>query len=189
MKGKIFKIDWFKYFSLQSINLSELKIFQGIDLAIKQSESADKFAHVTIGIHPRTKNIYVLDYFNEVTHYNDQKRVTKEMFYKYDPIRVAVEANGYQQAFLQDINTDDELASIRAIPLFTEKDKTTRAWKLSAYFERGQVFFREGMNEFVEHLLQFPHGRYKDLFDALDNAISCAFGGGRRIRDREPGII
>lgn len=189
MKGKIFKIDWFKYFSLQSINLSELKIFQGIDLAIKQSESADKFAHVTIGIHPRTKNIYVLDYFNEVTHYNDQKRVTKEMFYKYDPIRVAVEANGYQQAFLQDINTDDELASIRTTPLFTEKDKTTRAWKLSAYFERGQVFFREGMNEFVEHLLQFPHGRYKDLFDALDNAISCAFGGARRIRDREPGII
>ncbi|MEZ4871307.1 MAG: hypothetical protein R2827_03470 [Bdellovibrionales bacterium] len=45
------------------------------------------------------------------------------MFYKYDPIRVAVEANGYQQAFLQDANTDDELASIRAIPLFTEKTK------------------------------------------------------------------
>jgi len=189
MKGKIFKIDWFKFFSPQSIHLTELKVFQGIDLAIKQSESADKFAHVTIGVHPRTKNIYVLDYFNEVTHYNDQKRITKEMFYKYDPIRVAVEANGYQRAFLQDINTDNELASIRSIPIFTEKDKTTRAWKLSAYFERGQVFFSEGMNEFVEHLLQFPHGRYKDLFDALDNAITCAFGGIKRIRDREPGII
>lgn len=189
MKGKIFKIDWFKYFKPDAVNVHDLKIFQGIDLAIKQSESADKFAHVTIGVHPKSRNIYILDYYNSVTHYNDQKRITKEMFYRYDPIRVAVEANGYQSAFLQDIATDEELASIRAIPIFTEKDKITRAWKLSAYFERGQVFFKEGMTEFIEQLLKFPHGRYKDLFDALDNAMTCAFGGTKRIRDREPGII
>lgn len=189
MKGKIFKIDWFQWCRREQLNLGELKIFQGVDLAIKQSDRADKFAHVTIGIDPKTKNIYVLDRHNAVTHYNDQKRVIKQMFLKYDPIRVAIESNGYQRSLLQDMRADSELAMIRAIPEFTDKDKHVRAWKLSAYFERRQVYFVEGMTDLMEQLLLVPDGRYMDLFDALDIAVRCAFRGVRRLRDGEPGLI
>jgi phage terminase large subunit-like protein len=190
MKGKIFNVDWFQWYTLDEMpDRKQLKIFQGVDLAIKQQENADKFAHCTIGVDIKTRNIYVLDYYNRVTHYTKQKSVIGQMFRKYDPIRVAVEANGYQRALLQDMRTDAKLSNVRAIPIFTDTDKTMRAWKLSAYFERGQVFLKEGMQGMQEHLLGIPDGRYKDLFDALDIAINTAFNSKKRNRDREPGVL
>jgi len=189
MKGKIFKVDWFNWARIENLKLKELMIFQGVDLAIKQKENADKFAHVTIGVDPKTFNIFVLNYYNRITHYTDQKKVIDEKHLKYDPIRVGIEANGYQEAILQDMKADKELSKVRAVPVFTETDKTMRAWKLSAYFERGQVFLLEGMHELQEHLLQMPDGRYKDLFDALDIAIRVAFKGKKKQRENEPDLI
>jgi phage terminase large subunit-like protein len=164
-------------------------VFQGVDLAISKKDDADKFAHCTIGIHPKTKNIYILDYFNRIVHYTFQKKLIKDRNERFDPIRVGIESNGYQKSLLEDMQVDDELSKIRAIPVFTDTDKTVRAWKLSAYFERGQVFLQEGMYELQEHLLKMPDGRYKDLFDALDIAVNTAFNKKRKVRDSEPGVI
>jgi phage terminase large subunit-like protein len=189
MKGKIFKFDWFNWYKLEDINISELLVFQGVDLAISKKDDADKFAHCTIGIHPKTKNIYILDYFNRIVHYTFQKKLIKDRNERFDPIRVGIESNGYQKSLLEDMQVDDELSKIRAIPVFTDTDKTVRAWKLSAYFERGQVFLQEGMYELQEHLLKMPDGRYKDLFDALDIAVNTAFNKKRKVRDSEPGVI
>lgn len=187
MKGKIFKLEWFKYY--RHVDQKELKIYQGVDLASKQARNADKFAHVTIGVHPETKKIYILNYHHVVASFIQRKKLVADEFYAFDPIRVGVEANGYQRAFIQDLAQDDDFKEIRAIPIYTDKDKISRAWKLSAFFERGQVFIREGMQDFIEHLLKFPDGRYKDLFDALDLAITTAFAGKRKQRPSEPGLM
>jgi len=39
MKGKIFNIDWFQFVSLDTINVSNLYKFQGVDLAIKRDSN------------------------------------------------------------------------------------------------------------------------------------------------------
>jgi phage terminase large subunit-like protein len=187
MKGKIFKLEWFRYY--KTVDLNELKIYQGVDLASKQAKNADRFAHATIGVHIETKKIYILNYHNIVATFGQRKSIVAEEFFRFDPIRVGIEANGYQRAFIQDLAQDDEFKSIRAIPVFTEKDKVSRAWKLSAFFERRQVHVKEEMQDLIEHLLKFPDGRYKDLFDALDLAITVAFAGKRRQRPSEPGLI
>jgi len=189
MKGKIFQNDWFKWYQAGDVDINDLMIFEGVDLAIKQKENADKFATCTIGVHKKTKNIYILSYYNRVTHYSKQKLILQRNTAKFDPIRVGVESNGYQLALVQDMETDPKLKHIRAVPVYTDTDKTVRAWKLSAYFERGQIFFQEGMFELQQHLLKMPDGRYKDLFDALDIAISLAFGRSRRAREYEPGVM
>jgi len=189
MKGKIFKYDWFKWYRPDDVSINDLWIFSGVDLAISKKDDADKFAHATIGVHPKTKNIYILDYFNRVVHYTFQKKIIKDRFDRFDPIRVGIESNGYQKSLLEDMQVDDKLSSIRAVPVFTDTDKTVRAWKLSAYFERGQVFLQEGMYELQEHLMKMPDGRYKDLFDAVDIAISTAFNKNKRVRETEPGVI
>lgn len=189
MKGKIFKFEWFQWYKKDEVNYKKLRVFQGVDLAIKQKENADKFAHCTIGVDPKTLNIYVMNYYNHVTHYTRQKAVILEKSNKYDPVRVGIEANGYQRALLQDMRDDEEMGKIRAVPVFTETDKTVRAWKLSAYFERHQVYLLEGMTELQEHLLKMPDGRYKDLFDALDIAVNLAFGKKKKVREKEPGLI
>ena len=190
MKGKIFKYYWFQWVKPDQLpSLAELLIFQGVDLAIKQKDKADKFAHCTIGVHRKTKNIYVLNYYNRVTHYSKQKTLIASKFHTYDPIRVGVESNGYQLALLRDMRDNPDLATIRTVPVYTDTDKTVRAWKLSAYFERGQVYLLEGMNELQQNLLKMPDGRYKDLFDALDIAVEMAFRTRRKVREEEPGII
>lgn len=189
MKGKIFKVDWFQFYKMDEINIADLIIFQGVDLAIKQKDKADKFAHCTIGVDKSTRNIYILNYYNRVTHYKYQKKLIKDRFKRYDPVRVAIEGNGYQRAIIQDMQTDKKLSDVRAVPIFTEEDKTLRAWKLSAYFERGQVFMLESMHELQQILLKMPDSRYKDLFDALDFAITAAFMRGGKVRETEPGLL
>lgn len=189
MKGKIFRTDWFRFYRPDEIKIKNLKIFSGVDLAIKQSDKADKFAHITLGVDPKTMNIFILSYYNQVTHFTDQKRIIYERFIKFDDIRVGIESNGYQRSLIQDLNHDPKLSQIRAVPIYTEQDKVTRAWKLSAYFERGQVYMLEDMVELQEHLLGVPDGRYFDLFDALDIAIRAAIFKKKRSRDYEPGVI
>lgn len=186
MKGKIFRLEWFKYY--KSVDLKELQIFQGVDLASKQAHNADRFAHATIGVHIETKRIYILNYHNIVASFVQRKRIVADEFFKYDAVRVGIEANGYQRSFIQDLAQDDDYKAIRAIPIFTEKDKISRAWKLSAFFERRQVYVKEEMQDLIEHLLKFP-GRHKDLFDALDLAITTAFAGKRKQRPTEPGLM
>jgi phage terminase large subunit-like protein len=188
MKGKIFKIDWFQFYKREDIKLKDLYIFQGVDLAINQKDSSDKFALTTIGIHPTTRNIYILDYFNQIIHYTLQKKKIAQEFDHYDPVRVGIEANGYQQAIIQDMQQSETLSHIRAVPIFTDTDKTLRAYKLSAYFERSQIFMLESMSGMMEHLLAMPDGRYKDLFDSLDIAVTVALGKDKG-RKKEPGVI
>lgn len=188
MSGEYFKREWIQYYKVENIKLEELLIYQGVDLASKQAKDADRFAVVTIGVDKKTKDIFVLDYYNGVTHFSEQKRIVKEKFNKYDPIRVAIEDIGYQRVFLQELKTNESLQHIRACPALTNGEpKEIRARKLSAYFERKQVFFRHGMTEMVEQLLRF--GKYKDLFDALDFAVNTAFYGIRKTRKNEPGLI
>lgn len=188
MTGEYFKREWIQYYKIENINLTELLIYQGVDLASKQAKDADRFAIVTIGVDRQTKDIYVLDYYNAVTHFSDQKRIVREKFNRFDPIRVAIEDIGYQRVFLQELKTNDDLKHIRACPARTNGEpKPVRARKLSAFFERKQVHFKEGMTEMVEQLLRF--GKYKDLFDALDFAINTAFSGVKKSRANEPGLI
>lgn len=190
MKGKIFKFDWFKWVKPEDLpRMEDMYIFGGCDLAIKQNEKNDKFALTTIGVCKKTKNIYILDYYNRITHYRKQKETLGSRFDRYDHIRIGVESNGYQLALVEDMRVDEKLQRVRCKPVYTDTDKTVRAWKLSAYFERGQVFLIEGMNEMQEHLLKLPDGRYKDLFDSLDIAVTTAFGGKRKKREKEPGVM
>ncbi len=90
---------------------------------------------------------------------------------------------------MHEIRNDSRLHSVRAVPIYTEIDKVARAWKLSAFFERGQVFLLPTMTEMIQHLLKMPSGRYKDLFDALDIAINLAFNYKKKKRNYEPGLI
>jgi predicted phage terminase large subunit-like protein len=72
----------------------------------------------------------------------------------------------------------------------TDKDKITRAWKLTSIFEEGKVFFRKSQQDLlIEHMVLFPNHRYKDLFDAFDLAVRASRIKNKRKRAREPGVI
>jgi predicted phage terminase large subunit-like protein len=160
----------------------------GVDLAITQKDSADKFAICVLGM-DKFKNRYVLDYLDKHLRFGEQTRAIIDFYEKWKPIRVCIETNAYQDAQYQHLK-DDYDTDMRLKPVNQLKDKITRAWKLEPFFENRKMFFRKGgnMHLMVEQLVLFPNYRYKDLFDALDLAVRASVYKKKKAR-KEPGLI
>jgi predicted phage terminase large subunit-like protein len=189
MKGEVFQYDDCQQIPDKDCpDKSELRVYMGVDLAISEKETADKFAIVVIGVTPERTAYYVLDYFEDQLRFSAQTAKIIDFAKRWDPIRIAIETNAYQEAQYQTLR--ETKPELRLKPLKTDKDKTTRAWKLSAIFEDKKVFFMKSQQLLIEHMVLFPNHRYKDLFDAFDMAVSASKSRSRRRRrDTEPGVI
>lgn len=187
MKGEVFRYDDCQVIDDKDVP-SGLRTFMGVDLAISQKQSADHFAIVVIGM-DKNKNRYVLDYYDGQLRFAEQTKMIKRWYRRHDPERCCIETNAYQQAQYHALKDDDP--DIRLTPVNQDKDKVTRAWKLTPLFEEGRMFFKRGGNHhlFIEQLVLFPSYRYDDLFDALDLAVRGSKHKVRRKRRGEPGVI
>mgnify|MGYP001818170406 CR=1 FL=1 len=197
MKGEIFQYDDCKIVTDDNIPFdAKVRTFMGVDLAISEKSKNDKFAIVVVG-KDTSGNYYVLDYFEKQLRFGAQTQKILEYYIKWTPIRCGIETNAYQDAQYQNLRdtvTAEEHGihgkDLRLKRINTDKDKITRAWKLSPLFEDGRMHFKENQQLLIEHLVLFPNYKYKDLFDALDLAIRASRLKKRRKRTRrEPGVI
>jgi len=187
MKGEIFDYDWMIECELEDVPAGALR-FIGVDLAISEKEKADKFAMVLIAIHGRT--IYVIKHFAAHLTFGKQTQKIFEWFDEYDPVSIGIESNAYQAALAQHVK--ETRPDVRVTQLITSKDKVTRAWKLSQRFEAQEVRIVKGVNAaLIEHLVLFPGHRFKDIFDALDLAVTVGYRRRRRRsgRRKEIGLL
>jgi len=193
MKGEIFQYD-----DCQQLNAEDfpdakgLRVFMGVDLAISEKETADKFAIVVIGISTDNSHYFVLDFFEGQLRFSQQTSKIISYAKKWDPIRIAIETNQYQEAQYQNLKDEEQEKNLtlRLKSVKTDKDKITRAWKLSPLFEDKKVFFRKGVQDLlIEHMVLFPNHKFKDLFDAFDLAVKASKLRKRRRRRNEPGVI
>jgi predicted phage terminase large subunit-like protein len=194
MKGEIFQFDDCQRIPSTSYpDVTGLRVYMGVDLAISEDEKADKFAIVVIGITPDRSAHYVLDFYEGQLRFTAQTSKIVEYAKRWDPIRIAIETNQYQEAQyqrLKDFEGEARGFDLRLKPVQTSKDKITRAWKLSSIFEDKKVYFKDIEQDLlVEHMVLFPNHRYKDLFDAFDLAILASKLKKRKRRDQEPGVI
>ena len=186
MKGEIFQYDDCQVYEDSDLP-KDLNVYMGVDLAISEKDTADKFAIVVIGI-DGAKNYYVLDFYEGQLRFKAQTAKIIEYYNRWDPTRCGIETVAYQEAQYQQLKDEDQ--DLRLKPITTGKDKITRAWKLSSIFEDKRMFFRKGsMNLLIEHLVLFPNYKYKDLFDALDLAVSASKMRKRKKRRKEPGVL
>jgi predicted phage terminase large subunit-like protein len=188
MKGEIFQYDWCQLIEPDNIP-NKLRIYMGIDLAITEKESGDKFAICIIGM-DKGGNRYVLDFLDEHLRFGEQTRAIIKYYEKWKPIRGCIEVNAYQQAQLQHLKDEYDI-DIRIRPVNQIKDKVTRAWKLEPIFEDKRMFFKKegNIHLMIEQLVLFPNHRYKDLFDALDLAVRASKIKKRGSRKKEPGLF
>jgi len=191
VQGVIFDEDDFKWVGELPPNLIK---FQGVDLAVGTKTQNDKFAMVTIGVDPKNRRIYVVDYYTGKVTLKRQDEIIAQRCETAEPVAVGIEANAFQISKIISLKDDPRYSFIPALPVYTDKDKMTRAQMLQVRFERGEIYFQnaERQGELMEHLMAFPNGRYDDLFDALDIAIRTAFQVRKRKkkkRTKEPGII
>lgn len=199
MKGEIFQYDWLDHVDPEDVP-SEILGYVGIDLAIKAKEQNDLYARVEIGV-DKAGHVYVLAAYASHLLFSAQTadivnswRTGCGGWFKHGHdagsklVEIGVEAVAYQDSQVQRVAEVEP--GIRVIPINTLIDKTTRAWKLQPMFEQGKIHFVGKHNKLEDALVLFPNGN-KDLFDALDIAISTAFRPRRRRRSRtrEVGVI
>lgn len=194
MKGEIFQYDDCQIIPYDYIP-DDLKIFMGVDLAISEKTKNDKFAIVIIG-KDRTGKYYVLDHYENRIRFGEQTNTIIEYYKKWRPIRCGIEINAYQDAQYQNLKdsvTEEEHGidgkDLRLKRINTDKDKITRAWKLSALFESKKFFFPQDQQLLIEHLVLFPSSQFKDLFDALDLAVRASKLKKRRTTRKEPKLL
>lgn len=182
-RGDIFQYDWIKYYDVAP---SQLRIFQGVDLAIGQKSSHDYFAHCTVGIDTNF-NIFVLDFYRGRHSFLEQADIIVSKFQQFDPVRVGNEIVAYQSALAHHLRTQTQ---VRVHELPAKVDKVTRAQALSAKFESRQVHFLKYQQDLIEEVCGFPNAQHDDLFDALEFAIRLGTQIGiRKRRAVEPGLI
>jgi len=173
-QGHIFRYNWLQWYDEIP---RDLKVYQGVDLAISDKETADYFVICTIGL-AADNNIYILDISRARLSFKAQVELIKKKAEEWQPIRIGIETNQYQKALAQELIRTTQ-APIKE--LMTEKDKVSRAQRRSAEFENGRVFLRKDMHLFIDELVLFPDAVHDDMVDAYDFA--------RTVSETQPGFL
>ena len=182
MEGAIFKFEWIKYYDTLP---DKLVIFQGIDLAISKKETADYFCIATIG-KDEFGRIYIIDVYRDRLSFLQQTAKIIDKSKQFNPRRVFIESNVYQKSQAELVAA---LSDVPMKPVYTDIDKVSRGWKLSAKFENGLVFFPKfGVAGTIDELVVFPDGDHDDQFDAIEIAIMNTFRRNKKER-RKFGVI
>jgi predicted phage terminase large subunit-like protein len=172
-QGHIFRYEWLQWYDELP---QDLKVYQGVDLAISDKETADYFVICTIGL-STDNNIYILDMFRERLSFKAQTEIIKKKAEQWQPLKIGIETNQYQKALAQELIRTSQ-APIKE--LMTQKDKVSRAQRRSAEFENKRVFLRKDMHLFVDELVLFPDATHDDMVDAYDFA--------RTVSETQPGF-
>lgn len=184
MEGKIFSYDSFHWYDTLPQNIVK---FQGGDLAISMKDTSDYFAFCTVAYDLDSKRVYVVEIHRDRKKFKEQTDYMARMILKHESLKCGVEANAYQAAQV------NELAAIvgknKVVPVYTLKDKKTRAMKLEAKCSNEQILFHKSQMLLIEELLAMPDGENDDMFDALEIAVEIAIKGARKRREEEPGLL
>ena len=131
---------------------------------------------------------HILDHYEGHLTFGQQVKMIFDWYDNYKPINVGIESNAYQAALAQHLK--ETRSDIRVKRINTRIDKVTRAWKVAQRFEAEEIRIIRGQQRIIDHLVAFPGGRFKDLFDALDLALTSAYTRRKRSRrSTEPGLL
>jgi len=175
LRGQLLKLDWLQYYDVAP---PDMRIYQGVDLAISERAEADYTVICTIGVDAQN-NIYVLDFYRDKLSFPMQVKAIHVQAEIHKPLKIAIESNAYQKAMSQQLR---QMSMLPVVETKTTKDKITRMIALSPHFENGRIRIKKDMTELIDEYLKFPRGEHDDMLDALEIAVrSAAISPGSKI--------
>lgn len=150
----------------------EVKVYMGVDLAISQTENADRFSLSVIGV-DNNKNVYLLDGYAGRHTFLEQQNIIKYFYKKYPMcVRIGIDSTAYQVAMPSELlrTTDLPISKIKLT-----KKKEDRIIVFSAKWENYKVFIYKDINgsknNFLELLQEecynFPNHPHDDTIDSF----------------------
>jgi predicted phage terminase large subunit-like protein len=150
-----------------------LHVLQGWDLAISEKSTADYTVGVTIGLDPKTNDLYVLDLVRGRFDFNRTLAELDRAAQEWRPLVVAIEQVAYQAAALQEARRRflHPLMGVKVT-----RDKVSRAMLLADKIDAGQVFAPKDApwwRDLETEWLSFPSGSHDDTIDACGVALEA----------------
>ncbi|RSD36531.1 MAG: hypothetical protein CI952_48 [Methanohalophilus sp.] len=178
MQGKILNVEWLQFYEKKDLP-NDLIVYQGVDLAISEKETSDYMSICTVGYSPSKQIVYVLEFWRGHRTFPEQIGMIERFGNKWDPIRITIESNAYQNAMIQYHHAVNMLPVVGSP---TTKDKTTRMLAISPQIENGKILFNRDIpyyENFEEEFVQFPYGAHDDTLDSLEICVRPIFQVGQ----------
>jgi phage terminase large subunit-like protein len=184
LAGKDLSGDWLHTYEIEELPLKDAKlgaqfpdgmlrianldldIFLGIDLAISLADDADHFACCVLGVHRKTMQVYIVDFFVSRLEFPDQVEFIQEMHMKWRPIYIGIESHNYQMALVQMARRLPTMPNIS--PQAAVGKKNDRIMSMSPNFKLGQVRIRGEFKDFIQQWVDFDSSRQNQKDDVLD---------------------
>lgn len=168
-QGSIFKREWFNeehtYTALPHQNM----IIQSWDLPFVKSEGSAKCACIVMG--RAGSQIYIIDVMNEKMDFAENVAAFRRITTKHPKARAKVVENKANGPAIVSLLAK-EIPGI--VPFEPKGSKEERAISVTPYFEAGNILIPRDApwaEEFVEQLVGFPSGKFKDMVDATVQGI------------------
>ena len=167
---------WYKQDEYHSIRDKCLNVYIVTDFAISMNKRADYTVIMAIG-ETFDRKLYVLEYTRERLNPYQTIQGVFEMSAKYkDKLRkVQIEAVAFQIAMTYLLKNEQKRRGVR-LPLLETKPRQRKEERIKLtipMFERGEVFFQEGMNDLYDELISLGSWEHDDLADAFSNILEC----------------
>ena len=174
----IFKRDWFK--KIVDRAPDGLRWVRAYDLAVSTRTTADFTASFRCAIDTRTGILYIADGFRKRIEFPEQRRYIRERITEERDTRHCIESALHGQAFVQELQREVRFAGRSISGIKPDTDKTTRAHAWTSRAEAGKVALVRGpwIDDFLDEVCRFPHGRHDDQVDAVSLAVQMLARGG-----------
>lgn len=183
-EGGVFKQAWFKYYvnisphevkpeDGASVNRNLLTRFITVDLATTTKTSSDYTVVQVWGADRDTRRLYLLDQVRERMEGPDIIPTITRLHNKHQTRCIWIESVAFQQIIVQQARRE----GLPVRELLPDRDKESRAYAATPYFEGGQVYFPRTAHyttTLENELLSFPASNHDDQVDALAYAVAYA---------------
>ena len=170
-KGVKFKREWFR--KIVDEAPKGLRWKRGYDLAVSLKTSADYTASFRCA-YDKAGNLYIADGYRARIEYPDQRRYIVERLQAERDTEHGVESALHGKALIQDLRSQRENRAFAFKEVTVAADKLTRALAWLNLAEAGKLFLVRGawIDEFLDEVSRFPHGKHDDQIDAVSVAVS-----------------
>jgi len=168
IEGNLFKKEWWQHYETRPITMDG--ILQSWDCGYEQGEDSSYSVGQTWAA--KDGHFYLLNQLRKRLPYPDLVRAVKEQARFFNPEKILIERAASGRSLSQDLFSLTRLP-IKPIPT-ANKSKEERAYLITDLIEAGRVWLPKNakwLDEFIDELSHFPHGKFTDQVDALTMAL------------------
>ena len=158
----IIPMSYIKYWTVENEHCD--KIIMGVDPAISEKETSDRFAiTVTWLIWDRYYIKKSVGLKGKEKRYENIMAVIKKLYYEYNVSYINCESVAFQRLLAKLLKQE----GLACKEIHTHKDKVTRMLELEHLFSSGKVFFEPGTEDLIDEVSIFPEWGYDDMVDSM----------------------